>query len=353
VAPILARKEIGDDILLLMIDLGCGAAEIDQAKRRADVLGMDFVLLDGKREFAEEFLAEAVRMNGSYWGYPLGTPLGRAFMVRAALRYLSENQNIRRYVVHGCNKSQNTRYRIEKLCRSDDNVYPVGPLVTQALSREDKKAILAANGIAVTAGDAYAQDDNMFCRAIEGDVLNDLSSVDTLDVFRVTRSLLDAPDTPAEVEITFRAGTPVALDGEPGPLDEIVMRLRNLGAEHAVGRVVCMEDTIPELGYKERGVYESPAAAILYTAHRYLESAVLNRTERMTKQMLEHRWADAVYRGDWYSAERREISELCERFHEAVEGRVRCRLYKGNVTLLDADAPKSRLLAAADSVGAY
>jgi len=136
-------------------------------------------------------------------------------------------------------------------------------------------------------------------------------------------------------------------------MHEIVPRLRDLGARHGVGRIVCMEDTIPELGYKERGVYESPASAVLYTAHRYLESIVLNKTERATKEMLERQWAEAVYRGDWYGSDRQEISEFCARFHEGVDGWVRLRLYKGNVTLLNADAPKSRLLAGADSVGAY
>ncbi|MGE5631448.1 MAG: argininosuccinate synthase domain-containing protein [Caulobacteraceae bacterium] len=350
VAALLAKPVVGDNILLLMIDLGCTEESIQQARKRAEILKMDFHVINGVKDFAQRFISEAIRMNGSYFGYPLGTPLGRAYMMEIALDFLDKNSNIRRYIIHGCNANQNTRFRIEKLCKSDQNIVAIGPLTTKKYTREEKCQILLNHNIPVTDGDNYAQDENIYCRALEGDVFNNLACIDE-NIYKITCNPIDAPNEPEVISIGFKNGIPVSLNNAEMDLDEIIIKCRELGAKHGIGRIISLEDTIPELGYKERGIYESPASVILSTAHQYLEGIILNKTERLIKADLDKKWSEIVYRGDWFGSDRKEISEFCKVFYEKTNGTVYLQLYKGSVWILNADVPNSLLIK--DSHGAY
>lgn len=350
-APLLARDKVQCPILLLMIDLGESPNGIERAAQRAKVLGMDFKLIDGKKQFADDYLSEAIKMNGNYWGYPLITPLSRAFIMESAARFLPDDRPS--YVIHGCTAKQNTRFRIEKACSLYPNMVAVGPFVTKPQSRIEKVRFLETRGIVSGAGAEFAEDQNIWGRAIEGDPLNDLGDIEAKNVFTLTKSLSETQDTPEAFSLDFVNGVPVAIDRQEMPLYQIIMRCGRIGATHGVGRIIGFEDTIPELGYKEMGIYESPASEIIYTLHRYLESAVLTQTERKIKRDMDQQWGEIVYRGGWLDANRKELSELAKNSQTKVNGKVLGRLFKGHVMIGSSDIPDNRLIRRANSSGAY
>lgn len=350
-APLLARDKLQCPILLLMIDLGESQNNIERAAQRAKILGMDFEVIDGKEPFATNYLSEAIRMNGNYWGYPLITPLSRAYIMECVAKTLPHDRPS--YIIHGCTAKQNTRYRIERACSQYPNMIPIGPFVTNPQSRLGKIKFLESYGIASGTGANFAEDENIWGRAIEGDPLNDLGDIEAKNVFTLTKSLSETPDIPETFSLDFVNGIPVALGGQEMPLYQIIMRCGQLGASHGVGRIVGFEDTIPELGYKEMGIYESPASGIIYTLHRYIESAVLTQTERKIKRSMDQEWGEVVYRGGWFDANRRELSELANAFQVKVRGRVIGRLFKGHVMIGSSDIPENRLIKQANSSEVY
>jgi argininosuccinate synthase len=355
-APLLARPHVGDNVLLLMIDLGEPPEAITQAASRAEHLSWPFQVIDGRAEFAANVLAETIRFRGNYWGYPLGTPLGRAFQCRLAtdiLTQLHAHSPRTRYLIHGCSARQNTRFRIERSCDSQSEIVPVGPLVTATYSRPEKIARLEEHGIASGPSDNIARDENIFCKALEGDALNNLSDPASLDLYTLVANPKTAPDEGASLSITFENGAPVALNGDVMPLHELVATCRTLGATHGVGRICMFEDTVPELGYKERSIFESPASAILYAGHRYIEAAVLNHAERELIRDLRHQWARLVYRGSWFTSERTNLAAVAAPFHERIAGTVDVSLWKGNILIGDAVIPNSVMLTPGVLAGTY
>ena len=355
-APLLAKNEVGENILLLMINLGDHDAVLDKARARASIIGWDFLLIEATREFADAVLREAIQLRADYWGYPLGTPLGRAYQVSVAvdvLRRLNEHVQRPRVVIHGCARKQNTRYRIERALSDEVGIAVVGPLAERSYSRAEKVELLADFGVKVLSQDDVATDNNIFCRALEGDLLNTLDDPAKLDVYEVVESPQSAPDEEEILTLSFEAGSPTACNGVESRLDDIVRTCRDRGAAHGVGRVTVFEDTIPELGYKERGVYESPAATILALAHSYLEGACLTKQERIAFRAIRHRWAEVVYRGEWHTSDRRELASLASRLNENLTGDVQVRLYKGRASVAAAVIPGTLLIAPKSLAGAY
>ena len=339
VAPILAQSEIGKKILLLMINLGLPEESVKRAAERAKILNMDFHLIDGIKEFSEIFLSEAIKMNGSYWGYPLITPLSRAFMISKAFDFLDEELNDTKYIIHGCTLNQNTRYRIEKHCKLKNEVIAFGPFLNKHLTRAEKKLILEKKGISVGPDFSIGEDETIFGRALEGQALNDLDDVEKNKLFVRVRSIEESPDNPTLLSLSFRNGLPVKLDDENARLDIIIKRCLEIGNINGVGRIAVFEDTIPELGYKQFGIFESAPSKILYHAHKFLEAAVFSKLEREIKRQLDHQWAEIIYRGGWFDKDRQEISSFCDSIEKKVNGDIVLKIYKGNISVKHAEIP--------------
>ncbi|SEM68130.1 argininosuccinate synthase [Syntrophus gentianae] len=347
VAPLLALEDLGlqrEEMLLLYVDLGGFANRKSRAEQRAKVLGLDYTSLDGRADFARNFLSQAILMNGSYWGYPLITPLSRAYIVEAAAAYLTFEGGETRYLINGCTRYQNTRYRIEKHCTLHPHFIAVTPFKYRYMTRQEKIEVLQQYGMTPGKSAGIAEDENLWGRALEGGPLNDLDDVEAKGVFHVTQDFRSSSLPPDRLSLRFADGLPIAIDSKSMSLHEIIEQCAIIGAKHGVGRIVVFEDTIPELGYKERGVYESPASAILYAAHQFIEDAVLTLSERVLKRDMDQQWAEIVYRGGWYDANRRELSDLARSFHSKVSGEVTVEVFLGHVRVLNADIPNCKIL---------
>jgi len=356
-APLLVREQVGDKILLVMIDLGESKNAINQAIGRANVIGWDLLLLDERENFGNEVLTEAIQLRADYWGYPLGTPLGRAYQLGVAeqvVQTLNEDKQAprKRYVIHGCGARQNTRYRIERFLATLSDVEAVGPFVSRVLSRDEKIVLLTEHGIEAVAGDGVATDQNIYCRAMEGDLLNSFERPSALPVYTVVSDPSKATEV-EELSVTFEEGVPVALDGHHRSVAGIVEEIASRAARAGVGRICAFEDTIPELGYKERGVYEAPAAIVLATAHAYLEGATLSKLDRCIFRTIRHDWAEVVYRGFWHTSERYALGHEGRRLNRPICGTVDLMLRAGAIEIGAAECPQSLLISTESSRGAY
>jgi len=351
VATVLAHRRIGGDILLFTVNLGHSPHEMQKAIDRSKVLQMDHQIHEGTAEFCRDYVSEAIIMNASYQGYPLGTPMGRAYVVNKAVELVGREGEFPRYVIHGCNKRQNTRIRIEKACALYDHFHSLSPLAEKPYTRQDKIDLLAEFGIKVDPQDNFSTDENLWCRAVESMDFNQLGEVEEGRVFKWTINPLKGPEEAETHTLEFDTGLPVALDGRRPPLHQILTSLKDAGARHGVGRVYVIEDTV--FDEKIRDVYEAPGPVILRKVHGFLEECVLPRPAREHKAAMENRWGELLYWGDWHTGERRWLGREGRRLQEHVSGSVTFQLYKGNVFIISADIPHSLLLKPHQDRGTY
>jgi argininosuccinate synthase len=185
----------------------------------------------------------------------------------------------------------------------------------------------------------FSVDANLLHISAEGKVLEDPGEPAPGYVYTTTTAPEDAPDTPTYVDIDFDGGDPVAIDGERlGPAD-LLARLNALGATNGVGRVDIVENRF--VGMKSRGVYETPGGTILLHAHRAIESITLDREAAHLKDELMPRYATMIYNGFWFAPEREMLQALIDHSQRFVAGRVRVKLYKGNVEIDGRTSPYS------------
>ncbi len=359
---VIAKKRIMGKILLFTSDLGMSEDSIRKAKERAKLLNYDHVVSNGIVPFTKEFLGEAIAMNASYQGYPLGTPMGRAFIVMEAANMFDANDGVRKFMLHGCVKRQNTRVRIEGLARKN-KITGWGPLAEKEYTREQKVDLLREYGIPVEEGDHFSTDENIYCRAVESINFNYLGKIDAAKVFKWTVSPEDAPDEPSLVTLVFEKGIPVALKSDfpenhaevksSQPLHEIIIELNRIGSLNGIGRIMVIEDTIKRFGEKIVDFYEAPGATIIGKAHKVLEACVLTKKERDKKEEIDKKWAERVYEGDWYDKRTRNLAQEGRLMQGRVDGTVELKLYKGNVEITQARVPNSRLLKREQNRGTY
>ena len=180
-------------------------------------------------------------------------------------------------------------------------------------------------------------DENLWAREIESGFLEDPEQdLPVEDVFTWTRNLLDTPDEPATVSLTFNDGLPVAVDGDRLLLSEVITRLNFLGGQHGVGRYDGLEDSL--FGLKIHETREAPAAQILLTAHRELETAVLDSHTLGVKAVLDAEWVSLAVEGYWYSPLREGLDLAIARLNQGLQGEIRVRLHKGHVIVLSRQA---------------
>jgi argininosuccinate synthase len=207
--------------------------------------------------------------------------------------------------------------------------------------REDLLDYASKHGISVPVSKKrpYSSDANLWHISHEGGILEDLEKPVPEDVYEWTTSPEKAPGKPQDIEIGFEKGVPVALNGKKKAPVEMVMSLNDIGGKHGVGRVDMVENRL--VGLKSRGIYECPAATLLYAAHRELESIALDRETYHFKEGLGPKMGELIYYGHWFSPLRSSLQEFITKTQKYVTGSVKLRLYKGNIEVLSRRCQKS------------
>jgi argininosuccinate synthase len=338
---LLTKERVEGKILLLTIDTGIGTDESKKAMDRAEILGMDHIVYDGIDEFSDIYISSAIKMNADYQEFPLGTPLARSMAFSIAIQCFSGNIDNNLLVI-GSTKRQNTRLRLERTLSRFDKIKVFAPIAERDWSRAEKVKYLEEYNIPVGMSDNFSTDENLWSRCTESHALNQINIQFDPRWFHLTEDLMESSDHPEIIELMFENGLPVALNKELLKLSEIIQKLNKVGKNHALGRIVNVEDT--SFGDKIRSIYEAPGASIILKGHHFIENLVLNKYERDYKERLDKKWGELIYNGEWESPVRKEIESEAIPFQYRVNGTLKIKVYKGNIMIIDGDVPDSLLL---------
>ena len=333
-------EQRGAEPYALYLDLGQGEPAVDVKKKALEIGASDAFVRDARKEFADEYVAPAIKANAMYGGrYPLFTALGRPLiakkLVEAAREVGAEN------IAHGSTGKGNDQVRFDVTTASiAPDLKVIAPVREWGMSRPEEMEFARENGIPVptTKESPYSVDENLFGRSIEAGPLEDPDHEPTPDVFEMTAEPEDAPNEPRHVEIGFEKGMPVSLDGREMALVDLIPALNSVAGEHGFGRIDMIEDRL--VGIKSREIYEAPAALALIQAHRELESMTLTKDVLRFKAQVEQRYAELTYDGLWFTPLKSALDVFIEETQKTVTGTVRLKFYKGSAAVSGRTAEK-------------
>jgi argininosuccinate synthase len=354
------QETYGCEVVTFTADLGQGE-ELEPARKKAEMLGIEEIHIEDLREeFVRDFVFPMFRANALYEGvYLLGTSIARPLIAKRLVEIASETGADA--VAHGATGKGNDQVRFELTAYAlNPDIKVIAPWREWTFkSRGDLIDFAEKHQIPVPKdkrGEApFSVDANLLHSSSEGKVLEDPWVEPPAYVFQRTVSPEEAPDKPTEIEIEFKKGDPVALNGKSLSPAALLAALNDLGRDNGIGRVDLVENRF--VGMKSRGIYETPGGTILYAAHRAMESLTLDREAMHLKDQLMPRYAELVYYGFWFAPEREMLQALIDKSQEQVEGTVRLKLYKGNVIVTGRKSEKSlysgALVTFEDDRGAY
>jgi argininosuccinate synthase len=350
----------GCEVVTFTADLGQGE-ELEPARRKAEMMGVKQIFVDDLREtFVKDFVFPMFRANALYEGqYLLGTSIARPLIAQRQIE-IAEAVGADA-VAHGATGKGNDQVRFEIA------YYALKPDVTviapwrewDLTSRTRLIEFAEQNQIPVTKdkrGEApFSVDANLLHSSSEGKILEDPAIEADEIVYQRTIRPEDAPDVATTISMDFAQGDAVAIDGEALSPAALLTKLNALGRANGIGRLDLVENRF--VGMKSRGIYETPGGTILLAAHRGIESITLDREAAHLKDSLMPRYAELIYNGFWFSPERRMLQALIDESQHSVTGRVRLKLYKGNVTVIGRESPHSlystKVVTFEDDQGAY
>jgi argininosuccinate synthase len=336
----------GCEVVTFTADLGQGD-ELEPARQKALALGIksqNIFIEDLREEFVRDYVFAMFRANALYEGqYLLGTSIARPLIAKRQIE-IAEKVGADA-VAHGATGKGNDQVRFELAYYAlKPDVKVIAPWREWDFkSREALIAFAEQNQIPIAKdkrGEApFSTDANLLHTSSEGKVLEDPAGEVPGYVYSRTVDPEKAPDQPAYVTIDYERGDPVALDGKKLKPAELLAQLNALGRTHGIGRLDLVENRF--VGMKSRGMYETPGGAILLAAHRGIESITLDRGAAHLKDELMPKYAELIYYGFWFAPEREMLQVAIDKSQEFVAGRVRLKLYKGNVGVVGRDSKYS------------
>jgi argininosuccinate synthase len=336
------RETKGYEVIAVTVDLGSqpNLPGIRERALRAGAVAAHVV--DGREEFVRDFCWPALQANALYEGiYPLATALGRPLLAKHLVAVA--RQEGARYVAHGSTGKGNDQVRFDvALGALAPELEVVAPMrAGMGMSRDEEMAYARTHGIPVEARpeSPYSVDENMWGRSFEAGVLEDPDQEPPDGVYLWTADPQKAPGTPQSIELEFRQGVPVALDGKALSGVELVDALNRIAGSHGVGRIDHVESRV--VGIKSREIYEAPAAVVLHRAHRALEALTLAADTQRFNALVSLEYANLVYAGQWFSALHRDLTAYLRSNQRFVSGTVRIKLYRGSATVVGRRSPYS------------
>jgi argininosuccinate synthase len=331
----------GAEPYALYVDLGQGEPAEDVRAKALAIGAADAFVRDARTEFADEYVAPAIKANALYGGkYPLFTALARPLIAKKLVEAAREVGAT--HIAHGSTGKGNDQVRFDVTTASiAPDLTVVAPVRDWNMSRPEEMAYAEEHGIPVptTKESPYSVDENLWGRSIEAGPLEDPDHEPTEDVFELTTSPENAPDEPQYVEIGFEEGLPITLDGEEFQLVDLISELGTVAGANGVGRIDMIEDRL--VGIKSREIYECPSALAIIAAHRELETMTLTRDVLRFKATTELRYAELAYEGLWFTPLKTALDAFIAETQKTVTGTVRLKLYKGNCSVVGRTAPNA------------
>lgn len=323
------------DVIAVVGEVGQEHEGLEEVKERALATGaIDCIIADMREDFAADYLSKALYTNAHFENkYPLVSALSRPliskYLVDTAHKYGAK------YVAHGCTGKGNDQVRFETSIQAlDPSLEIIAPVREWDMhTRQEEMDWAEAHGVTVptTKSKPYSIDDNLWGRAIECGVLEDPMNRPPLDIYTMTTDPEKAPDKATEIEIEFKAGLPVAIDGQQMSYLDIIAKMNEIAGANGFGRIDMIENRM--IGVKSRECYEAPGALALIEAHRGLEDMCLEREVLRYKLHIEHDWATLVYNGQWFSPLKHAMDQFIAATQQCVTGIVRLKFYKGTCTV--------------------
>lgn len=334
------------EVVTFTADIGQGE-ELEPARAKAEMMGVKEIFIDDLREeFVRDYVFPMFRANALYEGvYLLGTSIARPLIAKRQIEIARKVGADA--VCHGATGKGNDQVRFELAYYAlQPDIKVIAPWREWDLNSRTKLIDYAEkHQIPIPTGkrgeSPYSMDANLLHISYEGKMLEDpWHSPDAEDdMFRLTVSPEKAPDTPEVIEVAFKHGDAVSVNGKVLSPASLLAELNRLGGKHGIGRLDLVENRY--VGMKSRGVYETPGGTVLLAAHRAMESITLDRGAAHLKDELMPRYAELIYTGYWFSPEREMLQALIDKSQENVEGTVRLKLYKGNVSVEGRKSDKS------------
>jgi argininosuccinate synthase len=323
------------DIITFTGNLG-QKAELEGLEEKAIKTGASkAIVMDLQEEFVSEYVWKALKAGALYEGeYPLACAIGRPLLAKKLAEVAI--QEGAEYVAHGCTGKGNDQVRFEVGVNSlAPHLKVLAPVREwEFKSREEEIEFAKKHNIPVKASieKPYSIDENIFGIAIECGVLEDPKNAPPEDAYQITTDPKKAPDFAEVVEISFKNGIPVAVNGKVLSPVKILEELNTIGAKHGVGRLDLIENRV--VGIKSREIYEAPAAVILHKAHFELEKLILDKDTFRYKQQVATKISELIYEGLWFSPIFNHLMTFVDSTQKYIDGDIKLELYKGNLKTL-------------------
>ncbi len=326
-------EERGYEVVALNINAGMSKDQ-DTLEERGIAAGASKVLVhDAREDFLRYFAFPALTAGAIYQStYPLATALARPLMAKLLVE-TAHNENAVA-VAHGCTGKGNDQVRFDIAIQTlDPELRIVAPTREESMSREAEIDYLQNKGIRIEwePKGSFSIDENIWGRSCEAGILEDPWVEPPDEAWEWTNSIDATPTEPEEIEITFEQGFPTKIGDVSLDPVSLVEQLNTLGGTYGIGRADHVEDRL--IGIKSRELYEAPAAVLLHTAHKALESITLSRRQLRMKQYISEEYAELIYDGHWFSRHHQDLASYVISTQRNVSGSVRLKLHRGTITI--------------------
>ncbi|MEM2210373.1 MAG: argininosuccinate synthase [Nitrososphaerales archaeon] len=334
------QEKYNMDVITVTVNIG-QLEDLNEIAERAKALGaIKHYSIDALNEFAVNYIFPAIKANALYEGkYPLGTALGRPLIASKLVEVAEkEGANI---VAHGSTGKGNDQVRFDVTIKAlNPKLKIIAPVRDWNLSRDEEIEYVKKHNLPVEIKKSiYSIDQNLWGRSIESGPLEDPYSEPLPEVFQWTKPLDKTPDQPEYLELEFKGGVPIAVNGQEMDPVSLIQYVNKVAGEHGIGVIDHMEDRV--VGIKSREVYEYPAATCIIEAHKDLEKLILTRHQLAFKSIVEQQWAWLVYSGLWVDPLRIDLQAFIDSTQRYVEGKVKLKLYKGGLRVVGRKSPYS------------
>lgn len=337
----------GFEVIGFLADLGQKVEDLDVIRERSKKTGLKkFVAKNLQKEFLMDFILPAYWAAARYETYyMLGTSIARPLIAKAQVEIAKKEGA--QYVSHGATGKGNDQVRFELTYQAlapklkkwipwrESSFYKIFPGRKEMLAHVKKYKL----PVKATSSQPWSCDENMLHISYEGGILEDPNCLPPENMFELTVSPQKAPNKVTKLDLEFKNGIPVKLNGRKMSALDIFKKLNELGGKNGVGRVDLVENRF--IGMKSRGVYETPGGTVLFAALRTLESLTVPKDELHARDRVAPEYSELVYNGFWYSKRRKTLAAQVEKLRQKVTGSVKLGLYKGNVLVLGREAPKT------------
>jgi argininosuccinate synthase len=317
--------------------------DMELLRKRAIDIGADKVYIDDVREeFVKEYIFPALKADAIYEKkYLLATALSRPLIVKKLVE-IAQKEGADT-IAHGCTGKGNDQVRFEVgISTLDPNIQVIAPAREWEFKSRDEELEYAKKhniSISLNHDSLYSIDKNLWGVSIECGMLEDPEIEPPKDAYQLLPPVEDTPDKPEYVEIEFETGVPIGINGVQMSPVKLILELNKVGSKHGIGRIDMIENRL--VGIKSREIYEVPAACILYEAHWALQAMILDRECSHFKEIIGLKYAELVYYGLWFTPLKRALDAFVDATQVNVTGKVKLKLFKGNVYIAARTSPYS------------